>query len=163
MTLMLLNACPLCMISMLQFQLIKLPIIQFVCKEYYYKCLVNELDFNSAQGSETYVATTLSKEEILHNHRSVLSSFGIQTREEDLDLPSLYWITKLHKNPYKQRYIAGSAKCSTKTLSQILTSLLSAIKEGLQKYCETGYSRSGVNQMWILKNSIALKIQNQNL
>ena len=24
---------------------------------------------------------------------------------------------------------------------------------GLQKYCETAYSRSGVNQMWILKNS----------
>ena len=40
--------------------------------------------------------------------------------------------------------IAGSAKCSTKTLSQILTFLLSAVKEGLQKYCETAYSRSGV-------------------
>ena len=27
------------------------------------------------------------------------------------------------------------------------------VKQGLQKYCETSYSRSGVNQMWILKNS----------
>ena len=27
------------------------------------------------------------------------------------------------------------------------------IKQGLQKYCETAYSRSGINQMWILKNS----------
>ena len=53
-------------------------------------------------------------------------------------------------------YIAGSAKCSTKTLSQILTSLLSAVKEGLQKYCETAYSQSGVNQMWILKHSKTL-------
>ena len=102
--------------------------IVFVCKEYYFKCFVNVLDFNSTQGSETYVASTLSKEEILHNHRSVLSSFGIQTKEEDLDLPSLYWIPKLHKNPYKQWHIAGSAKCSTKTLSQILTSLLSAVR-----------------------------------
>ena len=63
------------------------------------------------------------------------------------------WIPKLHKNPYMQRYIAGSAKCSTKPLSQILTRILTAVKEGLQKYCDTACARSGVNQMWILKNS----------
>ena len=49
--------------------------------------------------------------------------------------------------------LAGSSKCSTKPLSIILTKLLTHIKQGLQKYCETAYSRSGVNQMWILKNS----------
>ena len=27
------------------------------------------------------------------------------------------------------------------------------LKQGLQKYCETAYSRSGVNQIWILNNS----------
>ena len=73
--------------------------------------------------------------------------------EEDIDLPKLYWIPKLHKNPYKQRYIAGSAKCSTKSPSQILTRILTTVKEGLQKYCDTACARSGVNQMWILKNS----------
>ena len=26
-------------------------------------------------------------------------------------------------------------------------------KQGLQKYCKTAYSRSGINQMWSLKNS----------
>ena len=38
-------------------------------------------------------------------------------------------------------------------LSILLTKLLTHIKQGLQKYCKTAYSRSGVNQMWILKNS----------
>ena len=38
-------------------------------------------------------------------------------------------------------------------LSTLLTKLLTHIKQGLQKYCKTAYSRSGVNQMWILKNS----------
>ena len=60
---------------------------------------------------------------------------------------------KMHKDPYKHRFIAGSSKCSTKPLSILLTKLLTHIKQGLQKYCETAYSRSGVNQMWILKNS----------
>jgi hypothetical protein len=35
----------------------------------------------------------------------------------------------------------------------LLTKLLRAIKKSLQRYCSTAYSRSGVNQMWILKNS----------
>ena len=59
-------------------------------------------------------------------------------------------------NGYKQRFIAGSSKCSTKKLSKLLTAILTKIKEGLHKYCETIYSRSGVNQMWILKNSKVL-------
>ena len=59
----------------------------------------------------------------------------------------------MHKNPYKHRFIAGSSNCSTKPLSILLTKLLTHIKQGLQKYCETAYSRSGINQMWILKNS----------
>jgi hypothetical protein len=54
---------------------------------------------------------------------------------------------------FQAAYIAGSAKCSTKSLSKILTCILSAVKTGFQSYCDISYSRGGVNQMWILKNS----------
>ena len=97
--------------------------------------------------------TDFSASEVLDNHTSVLTSFGVQSDSEELDLPYIYWIPKMHKNPYKHRFIAGSSKCSTKTLSILLTKLLTHIKQGLQKYCETAYSRRGVNHMWILKNS----------
>ena len=63
---------------------------------------------------------------------------------------------------YKHRFIAGSSKCSTKPLSILLTKLLTRIKQGLQKYCETSFSRSGVNQMWILKNSKELLEHHQS-
>ena len=59
----------------------------------------------------------------------------------------------MHTNPYTHRFIVDSSKCSTKPLSILLTKLLTHIKQCLQKYCETAYSRSGVNQMWIRKNS----------
>jgi hypothetical protein len=126
--------------------------IVFVCKSHYIDCLIKELSIDSSLGNPTYTPTTLTKEEILDNRRSVLCSFGISTKDEELDLPSLYWIPKLHKCPFKQRYIAGSAKCSMKPLSKLLTCILSAVKTGLQSYCDTSYSRGGVNQMWILKN-----------
>ena len=50
--------------------------------------------------------------------------------------PSLR-ILKLHKWPFKQRYVAGSAKCSTKSLSKLLICIQSAVKTGLQSYCDT--------------------------
>jgi hypothetical protein len=124
-----------------------------VCKLHYIDCLIKELGIDNSLGNPTYTPTTLTREEILDNHWFVLCSFGISTKDEELDLPSLYWIPKLHKCPFKQRYIAGSAKCSLKPLSKLLTCILSAVKTGLQSYCDTSYSRGGVNQMWILKNS----------
>jgi hypothetical protein len=36
---------------------------------------------------------------------------------------------------------------------QMFKKILSAVKEGQQQYCETVYSRSGMNHMLILKNS----------
>jgi hypothetical protein len=42
----------------------------------------------------------LSKEEIIDNHNSVLSSSGLSMKDEDCDLPLLYRIPKLHKCPY---------------------------------------------------------------
>ena len=82
-----------------------------------------------------------------------MSSFCVNIKDDDIDLPSLYWIPKLHKDPYKQRCIAGSSSSSTKPLSRLLTSILTTVKEGLKKYCNSIFSHSGINQMWILKNS----------
>jgi hypothetical protein len=127
--------------------------IVFVCTSHDVDCLIKELGIENSLGNPTYTLTTLTKEEILDNHRSVLCSFWISTKDEELDLPSLYLIPKLHKCPFKQRYIAGSAKCSTKPLSKLLTCILSAVKNGLQSYCDTSNSRGGGNKMWILKNS----------
>jgi hypothetical protein len=124
-----------------------------VCRSHYIDCLIKELGFDNLLGNTTHTPTTLMKEEILNNHRSVLFSFRISTKDEELDLPSPYWILKLHKCPFKQRYIAGCAKCSMKPLSKLLTCILSAVQTGLQSYCDTSYLRDGVNQMWILKNS----------
>jgi len=111
-------------------------------------CLIKKLGIENALGTPKY-NPTLTEKEIQDNHRSV----WISTKDEELDLPSLYWIPKFDKYPCKQHYVAGSAKCSTKPLSKLLTYILSAVKTGLQRYCDTSYSMGGVNQMRILNNS----------
>ena len=65
----------------------------------------------------------------------------------------MYWLPKLHKRPYKARFIANSSSCTTTELSKLLTSCLTAIKAKVIKYCETVYERSVKNMFWAIKNS----------
>ena len=60
---------------------------------------------------------------------------------------------KLHKRPYKSRFIANSSACTTTELSILLTSCLTAIKNHVIKYCTTVYERNGKNLFWSIKNS----------
>jgi hypothetical protein len=53
--------------------------IVFVCKTYYYECLLNEVEFISTSGNPTYTRTNLTKDEILQNHLSVLNTFDIHS------------------------------------------------------------------------------------
>jgi hypothetical protein len=39
--------------------------IVFVCKNYYYECLLNELGFTSTSGNPTYTRSNFTKDEIL--------------------------------------------------------------------------------------------------
>ena len=54
--------------------------------------------------------------------------FGVKTKENQDKVPTLYWLPKLHKIPYKARFIASSSSCTTAELSKLLTSCLTAVK-----------------------------------
>ena len=61
--------------------------------------------FSNTSSNTTYKPTSFDKDEILANHRSFMTSLNIPSGKESEDLPYLYWIPKLHKTPYKERYI----------------------------------------------------------
>ena len=128
-----------------------------VCNKYYIDTLVKELGINNVNiNNPTYIPIDDSFETIMKSHNQFITAVGLEISEEDQNLPYLYWRPKLHKSPYKHRFIAGSSKCTTKDLSCLLTKVLSTIKDGLVRYCNTKTSHNGVNNMWILKNSTSL-------
>ena len=128
-----------------------------MCKKYYIDTLVKELGINNVNiNNPTYIPIDDSFETIVKSHNQFITSVGLQISEKDQNLPHLYWTPKLHKSPYKHRFIAGSSKCTTKDLSSLLTKVLSTTKDGLVRYCNTKTSHNGVNNMWILKNSTSL-------
>ena len=53
-----------------------------------------------------------------------------------MKLPTLYWLPKLNKRPYKLRLIANSSACTTTELSVVLTSCLTVIKIMLLKFAQ---------------------------
>ena len=57
--------------------------------------------------------------------------FGVKAKENQDKVPTLYWLPKLHKKPYKARLIANSSSCTTTELAKLLTSCLTAVKNML--------------------------------
>ena len=63
------------------------------------------------------------------------------------------WLPKLHKRPFKARFIANSSSSSTTELSKLLTSCLTAVKNHVIRYCEKVYERLSKTLFWSIKNS----------
>ena len=114
-----------------------------------YNCLCLELGLGSEHGNPKYTRTIYPRRYLtIEDWFCLLSVLILQVTNRILPL----WIPKLHKTPYKQRYIAGSSKFSTKSLSKLLTMLHSTVKTGLKNTVILFiHIHSGINQMWILK------------
>ena len=98
---------------------------------------MKELDINTTSNTNsTYIPCTGSFDDILRTHANFVDSASLEMSEEYKNIPCLYQTPKLHKAPFKHRFIAGSSKCTTKDLpcSCPLTKLLSTIKDGLIRY-----------------------------
>ena len=103
---------------------------------------------------------TKACEQPLAEQRSVVNDhichsatkFAVCVTEGQDKLPTLYWLPKLHKRPYKARFIANSRSCTTTELSKLLTSCLTTIKKHVIKYCDKGLERPRRNLFWSIKN-----------
>ena len=117
------------------------------------KILINTLK-QELSTAKTYEHNRLDKTSIVDRHRCHMATkFGLFVDEDHSKLPTLYWLPKLHKRPYKSRFIANSSACTTTELSILLTSCLTAIKNHVIKYCTTVYERNGKKLCWSIKNS----------
>ena len=93
----------------------------------------------------------LDETPVVNRHRCHMAAkFGLFVDEDHSKLPTLYWLPKLHKRPYKSRFIANSSSCTTACteLSILLTPCITAIKNHVIKFCTTVYERNGKKLFW---------------
>ena len=114
--------------------------------------------------SKAYTSVSKSESDIVSEHVNLCKEFKSDPNILEQKLPTMYWIPKLHKNPYKARFIANSSCCTTTKLSKLLTSCLTTIKEHVKRYCDTVYDNSGRNTFWSIKNSgdVLSKLNKEN-
>ena len=129
-------------------QLIKLAIM-LLCDDYYINTLIQEIG-----STKTYERISTDERSIVNTHSiDITAKFAVSIKEKRDRLPTLYSLPKLHKRPYKARFIANSSSCTTIVLSKLPTSCLTAVKKHWIRYYETFYERDGINYFWSIKNS----------
>ena len=80
----------------------------------------------------------------MNRHRCHMAArFGMFVNKDHIKLPTIHWLPKLHKRPFKSRFIVSSSSSTSTELSILLTSCLTAIKNHIIKYCTTVYERNG--------------------
>ena len=99
----------------------------------------------------TYAPAQMTKDQLLVHHINSLTKIDVKI--DKCELPTFYWLPKLHKRPYQSRFISNSSHCSTTILSKHITSALTAVKDHIIKYSETAFSNSNVNYFCSIKNS----------
>ena len=79
--------------------------------------------------------------------------FSVNVTEQLGVLPTIYWLPKLRKRPYKARFIDNSSSCTTTELTKLLTSCFTAVKTHVIRYSEKVYERSGNELFWLFKKA----------
>ena len=83
-----------------------------VCRLHYVNTLKQELD-----GTRAYLETDTGEVSVVNAHLNDLPvKFSVCVNEGQDKLPTMYWLPKLHKRPYKARFIANSSSCTTTEL-----------------------------------------------
>ena len=107
---------------------------------------------NEITNSSTFQATTSTETQIIDDH--IISTTELKATSNHRNVPTMYWLPKLHKNPFKFRFISASSKCSTTRISVLLTSALTTIKNLVINFSNKCYEYSGINYFWSVKNSV---------
>ncbi len=139
----------------------------FTCKKFYIMNLAAELgiDFKTGQavGNKTYhYIINQTSDSIISAHQNFQASFGIKVSNADLILPCFYAIPKLHKEPYKFRYIVGAKKSSIKPISCLLLKILQLFRSHFINYTKKAKNFNGLNYNWSINDSTqALNVVNK--
>ena len=130
-----------------------------ICKKFYVITLINELgidiDTFTCLGNSTYKIVDRNENDIIKEHINIIKNqFNIICPEKEQVVPKIFWNAKLHKSPYKARFIAGARLCTTKRLSVKINKALQVVKNSFFRYCKAIYRHTGINFDWSISSSL---------
>ena len=132
--------------------------VAFICKHFYAFTIIKELNIDchllnqDDNNSYTFI-NNKTKDQIIKERKLYLSIHKINLHNNMQDLPVMYWIPKMHKNPISFRFIIASPVCSIKPLSKDITSIFKLFYEKVERYHTKGKVWSGIKTSWTIQNN----------
>ena len=66
--------------------------------------------------TKAYEETSIDENSVVYNHLiEIRNKFAVDVNKRQDKFPTMYWLPKLHKRPYKARFIANFNSCTTCT------------------------------------------------
>ena len=145
-----------------------------ICKKYYALLICNELGVSltngtlQVSGNAVYEAVDQNVEQVVDVHNSSFRKYQGVIVEENRRLPRFFAIPKMHKNPYKFRFIAGARLSSLKVASMLLHRLLQFFKNHFMSYTAVIRQRAHIETCWTVKgcreiHSLYAKLSGTNI
>ena len=125
--------------------------IAIICKRYYVEVILKEIG-HLGNGNSTYEKTQKSREEIVEENVMYSERLGLEVEDGEKDLPSMYWIPKMHKDPPGARFIIASKQCSTKKISKSVSSAFKLMYSQIENFHSKAKFLSNYNKFWVLQN-----------
>ena len=126
--------------------------IAIICKKYYVETILKEIGHIGA-GNSTYEKIDKSKQEIIEENVMYAERSGFEVEEKEKELPIMYWIPKMHKNPSAARFIIASKLCSTKQISKAVSNAFKLIFHQIENYHKKAKFLKNYNKFWVLENT----------
>ena len=129
-----------------------------ICKKFYTLVLIAELGIDlqslSCVGNTTYSFVSEDKMGVIRDTAIKLrDTFNINCGDANRRIPNIFWNPKLHKNPYKPRFIAGARKSISKELEGLMNKGMQVLKANFKRYCASIFRRTGLNFDWSINSS----------
>jgi len=130
-----------------------------VCKKYYLQIMNKELGIEvnhnriTVKGNSVYEPADTDFEALMSKHGKICKSFNLSLSEANKKIPKLFANPKLHKIPYKFRFIAGATESSTKPLGVLLKKLLCFLRNHFKNYCVAMYRNDKIKRFWSIDST----------
>ena len=127
--------------------------VSFICQRFYALVLAKELGLTGSS-SNTYVKHHGGLDKLVSKQAKDLQKvFKLHVDKDNMCLPHIYWLPKMHKNPIKFRFIIAAPTCSVKPLSKAVAAIFKQFYYQIEQYNKKSFFYSGVKTFWVIQNN----------
>jgi len=132
-----------------------------LCKRYYLLAMCQEMGVHvdhtgkvRIEGNDVYKPTTHTHDTLARSHAAIAARYNTTIGKDNLVIPLISGIPKLHKVPYKMRFLAGARLSTVKNVSITAHKILKCLYTVFRNYCKVISDRgTRPNSFWSINNS----------